>query len=162
MEGQYLGTINDLKIKNESLEHDNKMMKNELNSLVKREKNLEEIIKGIERREEDLRRENDDLKKNKDEYSKKNYACLKENERLHAQFRIRLEKEKEFYDNKTISLENMVEKQKKQLSLLEGKALDMVKKQQLLTEKYKKELQSTISYYENIINGKIPENYSAS
>lgn len=162
VEGQYLGTINDLKIKNESLEHDNKMMKNELNSLVKKEKNLEEIIKGIERREEDLRRENDDLKKNKDEYSKKNYTCLKENERLHAQFRIRLEKEKEFYDNKTISLENMVEKQKKQLSLLEGKALDMVKKQQLLTEKYKRELQSTISYYENIINGKIPENYSAS
>ena len=52
----------------------------------------------------------------------------------------------------------MVEKQKKQLSLAEGKALDMIKKQQMLTEKYKKELQNAITHYENIINGKIPDN----
>ena len=36
----------------------------------------------------------------------------------------------------------------------------MVKKQQKMTEKYKKELENTINHYENIINGRIPENYS--
>lgn len=47
-----------------------------------------------------------------------------------------------------------MEKQKKQLSTIEGKAWDMVKKQQAITEKYKKELKETINYYEGIINGK--------
>ena len=162
LEGQYVGTINDLKIRNENLEHEKKMMQSELNTLSKREKNLEEMIKRIEKSEEDLRREYIDIKKSKDEESKKNSAYTEELERYRAQCKIRLEKEKEFYDNKIISLENTVEKQKNQLSLVEGKAFDMVKKQQLLTEKYKKELKNTITYYENIINGKIPENSSIS
>ena len=162
LEGQYVGTINDLKIRNENLEHEKKMMQSELNTLSKREKNLEEMIKRIEKSEEDLRREYIDIKKSKDEESKKNSAYTEELERYRAQCKIRLEKEKEFYDNKIISLENTVEKQKNQLSLVEGKAFDMVKKQQLLTEKYKKELKNTITYYENIINGKIPENSSVS
>ena len=162
LEGQYVGTINDLKIRNENLEHEKKMMQSEINTLSKREKNLEEMIKRIEKSEEDLRREYIDIKKIKDEESKKNSAYTEELERYRAQCKIRLEKEKEFYDNKIISLENTVEKQKNQLSLVEGKAFDMVKKQQLLTEKYKKELKNTITYYENIINGKIPENSSIS
>ena len=162
LEGQYVGTINDLKIRNENLEHEKKMMQSELNTLSKREKDLEEMIKKIEKSEEDLRREYIDIKKSKDEESKKNSAYTEELERYRAQCKIRLEKEKEFYDNKIISLENTVEKQKNQLSLVEGKAFDMVKKQQLLTEKYKKELKNTITYYENIINGKIPENSSVS
>ena len=162
LEGQYVGTINDLKIRNENLEHEKKMMQSELNTLSKREKDLEEMIKKIEKSEEDLRREYIDIKKSKDEESKKNSAYTEELERYRAQCKIRLEKEKEFYDNKIISLENTVEKQKNQLSLVEGKAFDMVKKQQLLTEKYKKELKNTITYYENIINGKIPENSSIS
>ena len=162
LEGQYVGTINDLKIRNENLEHEKKMMQSELNSLSNREKYLEEMIKKIEKSEEDLRREYIDIKKSKDEESKKNSAYTEELERYRAQCKIRLEKEKEFYDNKIISLENTVEKQKNQLSLVEGKAFDMVKKQQLLTEKYKKELKNTITYYENIINGKIPENSSIS
>ena len=162
LEGQYIGTINDLKIRNENLEHEKKMIQSELNSISKREKNLEEMMKKIEKSEEDLRREYNDIKKRKDEELKKNSAYTEELERYRAQCKIRLEKEKEFYDNKIISLENTVEKQKNQLSLVEGKAFDMVKKQQLLTEKYKKELKNTITYYENIINGKIPENSSIS
>ena len=157
---EYLGTINDLKIKNVNLEDELKRMKNDMNKSNQNGKTFEQKIKYLEKREDELKKENDELKKNNDDYSRKNSTYIKEIERLKAQFKIRLEKDKEYYDNKIIYLENMVEKKNKQLSLAEGKALDMVKKQQNMTEKYKKELQNTITHYENIINGKIPENYS--
>ena len=62
-------------------------------------------------------------------------------------------------NDKAINLQNQVEKQKNQLKLMENKAFENLKKQQDLTEKYKKELNNTIKYYENIINGRIPENF---
>ena len=138
------------------------MMKNEINTLSKNEKIYDKKIKNLEKNEDELKRINDELKKNNDEYLKNNSMYVKEIDRLQAQFKKRLENIKEINDNKIIHLENMVEKQKKQLSLAEGKALDMVKKQQIITEKYKKELQNAVNHYENIINEKTQENFTTS
>ena len=155
LSSDYLEKINELNIKIENLENENKRMKSEINSFNKVEKTFEQKILFLERNENELNRINSELKKNNDEYIKKNASYSKEIERLQTQFKKRLAKDKEYNENKIIYLENMVEKQKTQLSLAEGKALDMVKKQQMLTEKYKKELQNAVSHYENIINGRI-------
>ena len=64
-----------------------------------------------------------------------------------------MEQEKEFYDNKIINLENIINNQKEKLSMAESKALEMVKKQQQITEKYKIELKNTINYYQNLYGG---------
>ena len=98
------------------------------------------------------------MKKINDENIKKELANAKERDKFKSQYKKKLEKDKESNDNKIIYLENMVEKQKRQLSLAEGKALDMIKKQQMIIEKYKKELKNAVTRYENIINGEIPEN----
>ena len=95
-------------------------------------------------------RENADLKKNNDIYLKQNSAFIKDNEKIKQRFKTQLDQVKENYDNKVIYLENIIEKQKSQLSLAETKALDIVKKQQEITEKYKTELKNTINHYENI------------
>ena len=154
----YMGNINELKIKIEELENENVKMGKDINSYNNKIKKCELKIKEFEQNEVELNRINSDLKNVNYEYLKKSNAYVNEIDRLKAQFKKQLEKEKEYNDNKIIYLENMVEKQKKQLSLAEGKALDMIKKQQMITEKYKKELQNAVTHYENIINGKIPEN----
>ena len=152
---EYMGTINELKIKNENLENEIKMTKNDINSYIMNEKSYEQKIKMLEKNDDELKRENSELKKNYDIYLKQNSMYIKEIERLKAQFKLKLEHEKEGFDNRNIYLENVVEQQKRQLSLVEGKAWDMLKKQQMMTEKYKIELKNTINHYENIINGRI-------
>ena len=160
IENEYIGKINDLTIKNENYEGELKAIKNEYNKYKLSEKTNEEKIRNLEREGDELKRQNEELRRKNDNLEKQNYAYINERERLKAQHKMRLEKDKEFYENKTIYLENEIQKKNKQLSLAEGKALDMVKKQQKMTEKYKKELENTINHYENIINGRIPENYS--
>ena len=158
LSNKYIGIINELKVKNENLENENRLMKNNISSYNKSEKVFEQKIRYLEKNEDGLKREIIDLKKDNDIYLKQKSSHIKEIERLKEQFKTQIQQDKEVYDNRIIYLENIVEKQNKQLSLVEGKALDMVKKQQTLTEKYKKELQNTINYYENIINGRITEN----
>ena len=153
---EYIGTIKNLEIKNNNLEQDIKIMKAENNQYKNNEKSFEKQIKDLERKENDLRRENLDLKKEKDIYYKKNTTYLEEINSLKANHNLRMDKDKEEYQNRIIYLENVINEQNNKLSLVEGKALDMVKKQQSITEKYKIELQNTISHYENIINGRIP------
>ena len=160
IENEYIGKINDLTIKNENYEGELKAIKNEYNKYKLSEKTNEQKIRNLEREGDELKRQNEELRRKSDNLEKQNYAYINERERLKAQHKMRLEKDKEFYENKTIYLENEIQKKNKQLSLAEGKALDMVKKQQKMTEKYKKELENTINHYENIINGRIPENYS--
>ena len=160
IENEYIGKINDLTIKNENYEGELKAIKNEINKYKLSEKTNEQKIRNLEREGDELKRQNEELRRKNDNLEKQNYAYINERERLKAQHKMRLEKDKEFYENKTIYLENEIQKKNKQLSLAEGKALDMVKKQQKMTEKYKKELENTINHYENIINGRIPENYS--
>ena len=159
---EYIGTINDLKVIKMNLEEENKIMKSENNEYKINEKKYEKKIKYLEKTENELKMENNELKKNIDSYKKQNSSYIEQINRLNATNKIRMEHDKEDYENQIIHLNNVIENQKKQLNSAEGKALDMVKKQQNLTEKYKKELQNTITYYENIINGRIPENLTTS
>ena len=146
----YISKINELKMDKINLEHEHKLMKDEIKELNQKEKISESKIKNLEKNNEDLMRENADLKKNNDIYLKQNSAFIKDNEKIKQRFKTQLEQVKENYDNKVIYLENIIEKQKSQLSLAETKALDIVKKQQEITEKYKTELKNTINHYENI------------
>ena len=150
----YISKINELKINKENLEHDNKLMKDELKIYAQNEKTLELKIKNLEKNEDILKQENSYLKKNSDNYLKQNSAYIKDMERMKQNFKIEKEQEKEIYDNKIIFLENTIEKQKKQLILIESRALEMVKKQQEITEKCKNELKDTINYYENLYGGR--------
>ena len=156
---EYSNAIIDLKMKNENLENENQNMKKEINTFYEDKKVLEQKINNLEKIENELKKMNNDLKIKNNDYLQKNSECIKDMERLHAQYEIKLEKDKDFYENKAINLQNQVEKQKNQLKLMENKAFENLKKQQDLTEKYKKELNNTIKYYENIINGRIPENF---
>ena len=152
---KFNGTINDLQIKNNKLENENKRMNDNINSLQNEKKNYEQHIKHLEANNNDLQRENNDLRRNNDMYMREKSSHTKKLEELHTQYKYERDQDKEINQNKIIQLENIVEKQKKQLSTIEGKAWDMIKKQQAITEKYKKELKDTISYYEGIINGKV-------
>jgi len=151
----YISKINELKIDKENLENDNKLMKDELKIYAQNEKTLELKIKNLEKNEDMLKRENLNLKKNSDNYIKQNSVFIKDMERMKQNFKVEKEQEKEIYDNKIIFLENTIEKQKKQLILVESRALEMVKKQQEITEKCKNELKDTINYYENLYGGRI-------
>ena len=149
------GIINELQIKNNQLENENKRMNDNINSLQNDKKKYEQNIKHLEAENNDLQKENNYLKQNNDKYMREKSSYTKELEKLHSQHKYEREQDKEINQNKIMQLENIVEKQKKQLSTIEGKAWDMVKKQQAITEKYKKELKETINYYEGIINGKV-------
>lgn len=149
------GTINELQIKNNKLENENKRMNDNINSLQNEKKNYEQHIKNLESNNYNLEKDNNQLKKENDMYMREKSSHLKELERLHSKHEYEKKQDEEMNKNKIIKLENIVEKQKKQLSTIEAKAWDMIKKQQAITEKYKKELKDTINYYEGIINGKV-------
>ena len=149
----YISQINELKMTKDNLEHENKLMKDEIKTYAQNEKRLELQIKNLEKNENNIIRENSDLKKNGDIYLRQNSEYVKEIERIKKNYSIQMEQEKEFYDNKIINLENIINNQKEKVSMAESKALEMVKKQQQITEKYKIELKNTINYYQNLYGG---------
>jgi chromosome segregation ATPase len=155
LSSKYNGTINELQIKNNNLENENKRMNENIISLQNEKKNYEQNIKHLEANNNDLQKEINDLRKNNDMYMREKSSHIKELEKLHSQHKYERDQDKEINQNKIIQMENIVEKQKKQLSTIETKAWEMIKKQQAITEKYKKELKDTINYYEGIINGKV-------
>ena len=103
----------------------------------------------------------DQIRKLKEEvsyYSKENENNIKEKERLNALNETKLKNLKDDYEMKIITLENTINYQKNQLATVEGKAFDMIKKQEGFTEKLKKEYTNTINYYENLIANLTGEN----
>ena len=97
-----------------NLEHENKMIKEEIKEKNQKEKANELKIKHLEKNEDNLMRENADLKKNSDIYLKQNAAYIKEIERIKQRFQVELEQVKENYDNKVLYLENTIQKQRNQ------------------------------------------------
>ena len=110
IENEYIGKINDLTIKNDNYEGELKAIKNEYNKYKLSEKTNEEKIRNLEREGDELKRQNEELRRKSDNLEKQNYAYINERERLKAQHKMRLEKDKEFYENKTIYLENEIQK----------------------------------------------------
>ena len=134
------------------LENENTSLKNDLailkHDLKDRNKQIEDLENYKYNTQKDLNRmreykENNDFEKVK---------IKNDNAKLITLYDNKIKNLTEEYENKIYYLEDIKEKQAKKLSLMESKALEMIKSQQLLTEKYKKELKNTINYYEGIIN----------
>ena len=150
----YISKINELKIDKENLQHENKIMKDEIKEYNQKEKSYELKIKNLEKNEDDLKRENYDLKKNGDIYLKQNAAYTKEIERIKQNYRIQMEQEKENYENRILIYENTIHQQRNKLSFAETKTRELVREQAELAEKYKIELNNAIKHYENILGGR--------
>ena len=67
-------------------------------------------------------------------------------------YEIKIKKLTEEYENKIFYLEDINDKQNKKITLIEQKAMEMVKGQQVISEKFKRELNNAINYYEGIIS----------
>ena len=67
-------------------------------------------------------------------------------------YEIKIKKLKEEYENKIFYLEDINDKQSKKITMVEQKAMEMVKAQQVISEKFKRELNNAINYYEGIIS----------
>ena len=141
-----------LKERNLQLENENTSLKNDLailkHDLKDRNKQIEDLENYKYNTQKDLNRmreykENNDFEKVK---------IKNDNAKLITLYDNKIKNLTEEYENKIYYLEDIKDKQAKKLSLMESKALEMIKSQQLLTEKYKKELKNTINYYEGIIN----------
>jgi kinetochore protein NDC80 len=134
------------------LENENTSLKNDLailkHDLKDRNKQIEDLENYKYNTQKDLNRmreykENNDFEKVK---------IKNDNAKLITLYDSKIKNLTEEYENKIYYLEDIKDKQAKKLSLMESKALEMIKSQQLLTEKYKKELINTINYYEGLIN----------
>ncbi len=136
------------------MQHENKIMKDEIKEYNQKEKSYELKIKNLEKNEDDLKRENYDLKKNGDIYLKQNAAYTKEIERIKQNYRIQMEQEKENYENRILIYENTIQQQRNKLSFAETKTRELVREQAELAEKYKIELNNAIKHYENILGGR--------
>ena len=141
-----------LKERNLQLENENTSLKNDLailkHDLKDRNKQIEDLENYKYNTQKDLNRmreykENNDFEKVK---------IKNDNAKLITLYDNKIKNLTEEYENKIYYLEDIKNKQANKLSLMESKALEMIKSQQLLTEKYKKELKNTINYYEGIIN----------
>ena len=67
-------------------------------------------------------------------------------------YEIKIKKLKEEYENKIFYLEDINDKKNKKIVMVEQKAMEMVKAQQVISEKFKRELNNAINYYEGIIS----------
>jgi hypothetical protein len=141
-----------LKERNMQLENENNELKNDLailkHDLKDRNKQIEDLENYKYNMQKDLNRMRD-YKENND-FEK--FKIKNDNAKLITLYDSKIKNLTEEYENKIYYLEDIKDKQAKKLSLMESKALEMIKSQQLLTEKYKKELINTINYYEGLIN----------
>ena len=72
-------------------------------------------------------------------------------EQIIIDYEIKIKKLKEEYENKIYYWEDINDKQNKKINIIEQKAMEMVKAQQVISEKLKRELNNAINYYEGII-----------
>ena len=127
-------------------------MKNELEILRKEENNKNKNINNLQQNLYILENEIKKMKSDKNNNDIENKKIRNDKDELIARYEMRIKKIKEEYENKIFYLEDINEKQNKKLTMMENKAFEMVKNQQLITEKYKNELSNAINYYEGVIN----------
>lgn len=148
---KYEEELNQYKIKADELENQNKMQNDELRTLRESDKLKDTQIFNYMKNDSLL---NDELRKAKEKisfFSKQNENLSKENQRINGLYETKIKNMNKEFDIKVITLENTIQYQKDKLSLIEGKAFDMLKKQENLTNKFKNEYFKTIEYYENLI-----------
>ena len=135
----YISKINELKIDKENLQHENKIMKDEIKEYNQKEKSYELKIKNLEKNEDDLKRENYDLKKNGDIYLKQNAAYTKEIERIKQNYRIQMEQEKENINlngnnlnNQNFNFQNQQNQNKQNINKGHNMLMNVVQNQNVL------------------------------
>ena len=152
MLSQYESKISELNIKLTKLSSEHKANFSELESFRSNEKLREAQFFKMTQNENLLLSQINKIKEQLSFYMKSNEDTLKEKERLIAMYELKLKNLKDENDIKVVTLENTINFQKEQLALVEVKAFDMLKKQEGLTDKFKKEYFKTIEYYENMIS----------
>ena len=144
--------INNLIRINKELENENNEIKYEIQILKNDEKYRIKNVSNLQQNLNKLENELNQMRTQKSYYDKENDKIKNDKEQLIAMYEQRIKKMKEDYENKIYYLEDINEKQNKKLNLMENKAFEMVKNQQIITEKYKKELNNAINYYEGVIS----------
>ena len=117
------------------------------NGAKERKMFLEETEQNYEKVKYELNRVKEDKLLNENE----NNRIKNEKEQMMAYYEIKIKKMTEEYENKLFYLEDINDKQNKKITLIEQKAKEMVKAQQVISEKFKRELNNAINYYEGII-----------
>ena len=145
---EYENNIMQLNITIDHLETDNKTYLAEINSFKQNQKLREAQFANITKNENDLRKQLNKIKEKLFMYTKDNERLRSEIELQNDLYQSKIGNVKEEYDLKIIRLENVINHQKEQLNLIEGRTYDMLKKQERLTEKFKKEYFNTIEFYE--------------
>ena len=118
------------------------------NGTKERKMFLKETEQNYEKVKYELNRVKEDKLLNENE----NNRIKNEKEQMIAFYEIKIKKMKEEYENKIFYLEDINDKQSKKITMVEQKAMEMVKAQQVISEKFKRELNNAINYYEGIIS----------
>ena len=147
----YEEKVSELNIKLAKLESENRQNSTELTSFRSNEKLREAQFFKMTQNENLLMNQLNKTKEQLSFYMKSNEDNVKEKERLIAMYETKVKNLQEEHDIKIVTLENTINFQKDQLAMVEVKAFDMLKKQEGLTEKFKKEYFNTIEYYEGVI-----------
>ena len=145
---EYENNIMKLNIIIDHLETENKTFQAEINSFKQNEKLREAQFTQITKNENDLRKQLNKIKEKLFMFNKDNERLRSEIEKEKDLYESKIGNVKEEYDVKIIRMENVINQQKEQLGLIEGRTYGMLKKQEKLTEKFKKEYFNTIDFYE--------------
>ena len=140
-----------LKVRKDKLEMENKNCLSELNSYRLNEQLREEQFKEKTKNESELLQQIESANNKMDFSKKENDSLNQEKQKQLNSYQNKLKNIKEEKELSITVLENTIKQQKEQLSLIEERAFDMLKKQEHLTEKFKREYLNTIDYYEGLI-----------
>ena len=143
--------IQNLEKINKNLEEENFEIKQEIQILKNSERNRKKILEDNEQNLQKLKHEYNKIKEEKDLNESEYNKIKNEKEQMMAYYEIKIKKMTEEYENKLFYLEDINDKQNKKITLIEQKAKEMVKAQQVISEKFKRELNNAINYYEGII-----------
>ena len=115
------------------------------------EKKRQKILDENEQNYEKIKYEMYKIKEEKDINEIENNRIKNDKQQLIVNYETKIKNMKEDYENKIYYLEDINEEQKKKIALIEQKAMELVKDQQVISEKLKRELNNAINYYEGII-----------
>ena len=132
--------------------HSKQKIRTEIQILKNTEKNRRRILEENEQNLEKIKYEFGKIKEENNINENENYRIKNEKEQMITYYEIKIKKLKEEYENKIFYLEDINDKQNKKIVMVEQKAMEMVKAQQVISEKFKRELNNAINYYEGIIS----------
>ena len=143
--------IQNLEKLNKQLTEENFEIKQEIQILKNTSKNKKKIFDENEQNLAKIKYQFNKLKEENDMNETENKKIKDDKEQIIIDYEIKIKKLKEEYENKIYYWEDINDKQNKKINIIEQKAMEMVKAQQVISEKLKRELNNAINYYEGII-----------